>query len=216
MKKKLSCLGLFVILLVACTTDRSIEENKTVVIDPTSELMFYWNFNAVIGAITTIAPDFKSSAETAAISYEGTGAGFMDGDTGGFTVNARNDDPAENLLKVRNPSDTRNLIFSLPSTGYKNIILQFATARSPNNGATTQNYSYTIDGINYINTGLTKISHNTTPEIPDLIVLDFSTIETVNNNPNFKVKVSFEGTTISSTSGNNRFDNITIEGIPLP
>ena len=215
MKSLLFCLGIVLFLGSSCTQDRHVEEEKVIIVDPASELMFYWNFNTLVGTATSIAPDLQTSAATATISYDGTGDGFMDGDTGGFTINARNNDPAESLLKVRNPSDTRNLIFNVPTTGYKKIILQFATARSPNNGATTQNYSYTIDGVNYLQTGLAKINHNTTAEIPDLIVLDFSNIETVNDNPNFKVKVVFEGTTISSTSGNNRFDNVTLEGVPL-
>ncbi len=215
MKRILFCLGILFVLGSSCTQDRNIEEEQVINIDPSSELMFYWNFNALVGISTAIAPDLQTSSATATISYDGTGAGFMDGDTGGYTINARNDDPAESLLKVRNPSDTRNLIFNVPTTGYRKIILQFATARSPNNGATTQNYSYSIDGINFIQTGLSKINHNTTAEIPDLILLDFSTITEVDNNPNFKVKVSFEGATISSTSGNNRFDNVTLEGVPL-
>jgi hypothetical protein len=33
----------------------------------------------------------------------------------------------------------------------------------------------------------------------------------VNNNPNFKIKINFSGSQASGTSGNNRFDNVTVE-----
>lgn len=213
MRKTLFYFGFIALFFTSCTDDRTIQAEQ-IIVDPNSQLIFYWNFNSLVGTATTIAPDFESSTATASIEYNGTGAGYMDADTGGYTTNARNNDLAENLLKVRNPSDTRSLIFTLPTTGYKNIVLQFATARSPNTGATTQNYSYTIDGTNYIQTGLATNTHNTTADLPDLIALDFSSIAAVNNNPNFKVKIDFDGTTISGTSGNNRFDNVTLEGIP--
>ena len=141
----------------------------------------------------------------------------MDNDgTVGYENNTRNESLAGTLLKVRNPSDTRSLFLNMPTTGYKSVIVQFATARSSNTGATIQNYSYTVDGVNYIQTGLSKITHNTTPDTADLIVLDFSEISTVNDNANFKVKIDFAGPTVSGTSGNNRFDNVSLEGIPLP
>lgn len=213
MRKTLFYFGFIILFFTSCTDDRTIPEQK-IIVDPNSQLIFYWNFNSLVGTATTIAPDFESSTATASIEYNGTGAGYMDADTGGYTINAQNNDLGENLLKVRNPSDTRSLILNVPTTGYKSVIVQFATARSPNTGATIQNYSYTIDGINYIQTGLTKITQNTTADLPDLIALDFSNIAAVNNNPNFKVKIDFDGDTISGTSGNNRFDNVTLEGAP--
>jgi hypothetical protein len=215
MEKKLFCLSIAIIILISCTEDRSVEVNKPIVIDPKSQLIFYWDFNELVGPSTTIQPDFNASAATATIMYEGTGAGIMENDgTIGYENNIRNNSLAGTLLKVRNPSDTRNLIFNMPTTGFKKVIVQFATARSSNTGATVQNYSYTVDGVNYIQTGLSKITHNTTPDTADLIVLDFSEISTVNDNANFKVKIEFAGPTISGTSGNNRFDNVTLEGIP--
>lgn len=216
MKKSLVCLVIALLTLNSCTEDRSIEANKPLVIDPASQLIFYWNFNSLAGTLTAAQPDFDASAATATITYEGTGAGFMDNDgTTGYDLNLRKSALAGTLIKVRNPSDTRSLFFNMPTTGFKKVIVQFATARSANTGATVQRYSYTVDGVNYIQTGLSKITHNTTPDTPDLIVLDFSNIATVDNNANFKVKIDFDGPTVSGTSGNNRFDNVSLEGIPV-
>jgi hypothetical protein len=216
MKKILFCLAIAAVLVTGCTQDRTIVEDKPIVIDPTSELIYYWNFNSTTGTQTSIAPDFDSSTAVASITYDGIGDGYMDGDIGGYDVNARNGDIGGNLLKVRNPSDTRELFFNIPTNGFKNMVLRFALSRS-NSGATIENYSYTVDGTNYITTGLSKISHNPMPDpIVDLITLDFSSIATVNDNPNFKVKVEFAGDAAAGLTGNNRFDNVTLEGIPLP
>ena len=215
MKKALLVFGILGMFLSSCTEDRTIEAEKVVIIDPSSQLIYYWNFNALSGTVTAVNPDFTSSAAQATITYDGAGAGFMDGDTGGYTINARNNDPAENLLKVRNPSNTRNLTLTLPTTGFKKVVLQFALSRS-NNGATTQNYTYTTDGINYTSVGLSKISHNPSADpTVDLIALDFSSITSINNNPNFKLKIDFVGEAAANPTGNNRFDNITLEGIPI-
>ena len=215
MKKALFFFGILGMFLSSCTEDRTIEAEKVIIIDPSSQLIYYWNFNALSGTVTAVNPDFTSSAEQANITYDGAGAGFMDGDTGGYTINARNNDPAENLLKVRNPSNTRNLTLTMPTTGFKKVVLQFALSRS-NNGATTQNYTYTTDGTNYTTVGLSKISHNPSADpTVDLIALDFSSITSINNNPNFKLKIDFVGEAAANPTGNNRFDNITLEGIPI-
>ena len=134
----------------SCTTDREIA-TENIIIDPNSKLIYYWNFNLDLAEVTEVTPNYSSSNTLVAkITYPGIG-GIMDIDSDGYVTNARNNDPAENLLKVRNPSNTKNLVLDLPTTGYNKIVLQFATARS-NNGANIQNYTYTIDGTNYTNT----------------------------------------------------------------
>lgn len=222
MKKLVFCFSFLILLLNSCTNDRDINTQiRPVILDPNSELIYYWNFNLAQEAVTEVTPNYASpNALSAKITYEGTGDGYMDIDTDGYVTNVRNNDPAESLLKVRNPSDTRSLVLDVPTVGFKKIVLQFATARS-NNGATTQNYTYTTDGINYVNTGLVKSSHNPatdpTPPLPevDLVTLDFSNITAVNNNDNFKVKIKFGGDAAAGLTGNNRFDNVTLEGVPL-
>jgi hypothetical protein len=47
-----------------------------------------------------------------------------------------------------------------------------------------------------------------------LVSLDFTNIPAVNDNPNFKVQINFLGNTVAS-NGNNRFDNITLKGVPI-
>lgn len=214
MKKKFVLISMLSLLLFSCTTDREISSTQDVVIDPNSILVYYWNFNSASGTLTDIAPDYSKITSTASISYIGDGAGYMDSFSPGYKNNLRNNEIDGSGLRVRNPSNTRNLIVSLPTTGYKNIVVALATAKSAS-GATIQKYSYTTDGTNYTNSGLNLNTYNPNDDPASTqVTLDFSTISGVNNNINFKVKIEFDGPTASGASGNNRFDNITLEGIP--
>lgn len=214
MKKIIFICFLSIGLLQSCTTDREIN-SEVVSIDPTSVLVHYWNFNSLSGTLSVVNPDFSLLPTIANIKYNGTGAGYMDTFTPGYSINAKNNDVAGLGIRTRNPSDTRNLLLTLPTVGYKAIIVQFATAKS-GSGATTQSYSYSIDGSNYITNDLTTTVFNTTDDPnASLVTLDFSQIIGVNNNPNFKIKIDFSGATASGATGNNRFDNVSLVGIPL-
>jgi len=215
MKKTITLLALLSFLVFSCTADRDIKDT-TVVIDPTSDLIHYWNFNTITGTQTLVNPDVTLlPLGGASISYPGSGAGYMDTFTPGYESNLQNTEVAGSGLRARNPSDTRNLVMAVPTTGYKTIVVQFATAAS-SSGAQTQNYSYTVDGTNYSTEGLNTTTFNSTIDpIASLVSLDFTSITGVNNNPNFKIKISFTGTNASGTSGNNRFDNVTVKGIPV-
>jgi hypothetical protein len=177
-------------------------------------LLHYWNFNTLpTGTLSNpVSSDFSINSTSASIAYEGIGAGYADQFSPGSDLNARNNDGAGLGIRFRNPSNTRDVILSVPSSGYKDLILKLATYRT-NTGAQTQNYSYSIDGINFVSIGLNVTSY----EVPlepnfELVTLDFSQINAVNNNGNFKIKISFSGSQASGSSGNNRFDNITLEG----
>jgi heat shock protein HslJ len=207
-----------ILLLFSCTEDRTIPSDQ-IVIDPSSVLIHYWNFNALdTGTLTSISPDFTLlSTANPTITYEGTSTGYMDSFSPGYSTNAQNSDLAGSGLRARNPSDTRYLLFSIPTTGYQKIIVQFATAKSSASGAAQQNYSYTVDGVNYITDGLNILTHNLDIDpLNALVSLDFTAITAASNNPNFKLKIEFAGDTASGTSGNNRFDNITVLGVNAP
>jgi hypothetical protein len=136
----------------------------------------------------------------------------MDQYTSTATLNTQNGDVSGLGLRFRNPSDTRNVIITAPTTGYKNVVMKFATARSSVSGASIQNYSYSLDGVNFITTGLATTTFN--PNIDptyDVVTLDFSSIIGANNNPNFVVKINFGGTEATGISGNNRIDNVTFQ-----
>lgn len=186
--------------------------------EPVSQLIHYWHFNNLPdGTLTSVQSDF-SEIQGALIRYPGTGEGYMDRRT------HRDEDPVSNLnlqlgqepdqgavLRARNPSNTRSLIIETPTNGYKNINLTFATTRT-NNGATQQEVYYSSDGgAEWHFSGQSY----TLPILPDwdLISIDLSGIENVNNNDDLQFKVVFSGNNTSGSSGNNRFDNISVSGV---
>lgn len=185
-------------------------------IDPNLYLVHYWNFNNLpAGNLNDAIQADESLINVAltAITYPGTGAGYADRVNPGSELNARNGAEIGNGLRLRNPSDTRELIIEAPTQGYKNIVMKFATAKSSAAGAGIQNYYYSIDGTNFIQQNLPVTSFEPSIEpVYDIVTLDFSSIPGANNNPNFKVAISFGGASATGATGNNRFDNITVEG----
>ncbi|TVQ84503.1 MAG: T9SS C-terminal target domain-containing protein [Bacteroidetes bacterium] len=184
--------------------------------EPSDELLHYWHFNNLSGTATSIASDY-SFHENGVITYPGSGDGFMDSRT------HRPEDPVSNInllmgqqpdqgavLRARNPSRTRQLIIDAPTTGYNNIRVAFATTRTPN-GAKRQSLHYSPDG------GITWKPTEQGYEIPLLPEWEYKEfnltgIQEVEDNPNLQFKILFWGESATGTSGNNRFDNISISG----
>ena len=137
--KKILYLITCIMVTVACTKDRVVSSNK-IVASASSELIYYWNFNTISGTVTSTNPDYSLIASTAKITYPGTGTGYLDKLDLGYTNNLRNDANPVTGLRARNPSNTRDVVVAMPTTGFKNAIVQFATARS-GSGATVQNRS---------------------------------------------------------------------------
>ncbi|MDR6966858.1 hypothetical protein J2X31_000858 [Flavobacterium arsenatis] len=174
-------------------------------------LVHYWNFNdnATVETLTTPSQTFVTGAGITAIAG-GISAIDAAGGTGqNFNVdnlNARNNDVSGTHLRFNDPIGGQ-LQFDLPTTGFENVIVKFATRRS-GSGAGEQLWSYSIDGTTYVPfSTILPISGN-----PVLETLDFSNVTGANNNPNFKLRVAFQQGTEGGTVGNNRFDNFTLEG----
>jgi hypothetical protein len=198
MSKNYSIKSLLIILLMAFS---SYSWGQT--------LLHYWNFNNNSSIATITTP--TSTVGGASLSAIPGGISSIDyaGGTGqNFNVqniNAQNGDPSGTHLRFNDPIGGV-LEFSLPTTGYQNIIVKFATRRS-GSGAGTQSWSYSLDGTNYI--AFADILPNNGD--PALATLDFTAITSVNNNPNFKLKVEFS-LAPGGNVGNNRFDNFTVQG----
>lgn len=173
-------------------------------------LINYWTFNNATSVATMTTPNVALIPGTSIITVAG-GTSFIefDGGTGQnfniLNLNSRNSEPSGTHLRFSNPIGGA-LIFALPTTGYENIIVKFATRRSAQ-GAGTQNWFYSIDGNSY--SAFTTVTPNNGD--PGIATLDLSAISGANNNPNFKLKVEFVAAP-GGTGGNNRFDNFTTEG----
>ena len=172
-------------------------------------LVHYWNFNnnASVSTITTPSQTV-GGASLVAIAGGISAIDFAGGTGQNFNLlnlNARNSDVSGTHLRFNDPIGGA-LEFALPTSGYENIVVKFATRRS-GSGAGTQSWSYSLDGTNYV-AFATILPNNGDPA---LATLDFTGISGANNNANFKLKVEFSQGS-GGTVGNNRFDNFTLEG----
>ncbi len=176
-----------------------------------SELVHYWHFNALPDGTLTSVPSDVSKVAGAVITYPGEGAGYMDRVDPGSDINAQGGQPAGYGLRPRNPANTRELIIVAPSTGYEKLVVTYAAQRS-SNGAAQEEFSYSADGGgSWVLVGSAfNIEIDWTQQM-----IDLSAIPAVNNNANLRFRIRFVGEGSSGSSGNNRLDNITIDGIPV-
>ncbi len=174
-------------------------------------LVHYWNFNTVTSQEAQLTPSYTVGG--AGLVHIAGGASVIDvaGGTGqNFSVlnlNARNGDAAGNHLRFNNPIGGA-LVFSLPTSGFSDPVVKYATRRS-GSGAGTQEIAYSINGTDFIPfTTIDPVDGD-----PALVTLDFSSIAAADNNPTFKLQITFiQGP--GGTVGNNRFDNFTLDATP--
>ena len=192
-------------------------------------LVHYWHFNNYAmsqhtDTIHGIPADFSLlDTATAKILYTelpGTSAAFstyIDSTTPKATdydtVNLQMGAPAGYAIRARNRSDSMQLLFYIPTTGYKNILLAYASqSSSTTHGQLHQMFDYSVDsGMTWRTSGLSQPSdsawlvyHRTT--------VSFTTDTEVNNNNKLVFRIQFNGNDTFASSGNNRFDNVTIMG----
>ena len=173
-------------------------------------LLHYWNFNTVTDEVTSVSTDYSIITGSSTITYPGTGDGYMD-EVNGTDINVQNGDVAGGGLRVRNPSNTRSLIITIPTTNYEDIMLSFAVRRT-GSGATEQYYTYSTDGgTTYTNAGLVPATYMPTEDFA-LVTIDLSALTDIDNNGDFIFKIDFGGENASGSGGNNRFDNFAVMG----
>jgi hypothetical protein len=177
--------------------------------DPKMNIIHLWHFNDLQGdeMLQAVTADY-SAGEAGDITYPGEGAGYMDRVADGSTVNLQEGFEPGYGLRARNPSHTRQLLFSLPSTGFDSLTLSYATKKT-NNGAWNQSvYASADSGGSWIQVGETIV----VSENWQRVLFNLSGFPQLGDNPAMKVKILFGGETAPGESGNNRFDNITLRG----
>ncbi|MEI6628018.1 MAG: T9SS type A sorting domain-containing protein [Alphaproteobacteria bacterium] len=196
-----------------------------------SSLLYFWGFNAATGATAAqvFTPDFAISSTSPSLNYTGTAgvtAGFVTTDTinqqvapAGGTIN---------YVKILTPYAP--FIWTLPTTGYKNIVVTYAVFAS-GKGSKTNTITYSLDGgKTWDSTGMvmTHVDNGTSPGTTTLtsvgtynltnitgtpmdeIVLDFSNVAGANNNPLFQVQTTY----VETGGGNDRYHNLSVNGTP--
>ncbi len=173
------------------------------------ELIHYWHFNDLSDAdsVLSVSTDF-SAGDKGEITYPGSGPGYMDMVEDGTAVNLEVDQEPGYGLRVRNPSDTREMIIHAPSTGFENLGFSFAVRRTPNGAYNQTLYASTDFGDSWIQLDETYIIQ----EEWNLVSFDLSGMTGLNDNPGLQFRILFGGENAGGTSGNNRFDNISLRG----
>jgi hypothetical protein len=182
---------------------------------PDDALIYYWHFNDLVTPqdVTTIPANYKLiQTANPIMTYTGSGPRDIDAVNSGTLLNIHQGEIEGRSARVRNPSEGRSLVFDLPTNGYRDIKFAYAVERT-NQGMLKNIISYSLDGVNFTQANLAEFEFNITPEY-QIVFLNFTSISGVNNNPNFKVKIEFQGNTTTS-NGNNRFDNITLKGVDI-
>jgi len=176
-------------------------------------LMHYWHFNNLPeGTLTAAVAADVSKIPGANITYPGTGTGYMDRVSPGSDLNLREGQPPGFGLRPRNPANTRELIIAASSQGYHKLKVSFAVTRS-GSGALQEEFFYSVDGGAWVKVG--QAYDISTAEVYQLQEFDLSTVTAVNNKANLRFRIMFLGPNAAGSSGNNRFDNFLIEGVPL-
>ena len=199
-------------------------------------LIHYWNFNGtnvplsaetssrdvVLSPLTPISADVTLTTIPGTLIYQarpGTASPFMsywDTTTGG-TGNARNGDAGGNCLRPRDAWSSMELVLNISSKGFKNLKIMYDVQRS-GSGPNVNTYSYSVDGgTTWKSDGLSTNggalgtnSISTVPSSGFATTTVTITDAAAENNQNLKFKIWFSDPT--NTAGNNRIDNITVEG----
>lgn len=186
-------------------------------------LIHYWHFNDLPDGELELVPSDFSANGGGLISYPGieppTPNGVMDrrshnsaNPVSNFNLRLDQAPDSGHVLRVRNPSHENLLRIDAPSTGYRDLVVSFATTRT-NNGAAEQAFLFSSDG------GSTWVSVG---EPYAIAMLDsegylartfhLSAFDQVNDNPDLVFGILFTGDGASNVDGNNRFDNLSVEG----
>lgn len=220
---------LFTLVFVVITVCASAQ-SKTVI--------HYWNFGSFTGTTGAAAVDVVANPQTPyqadysifatapTVIYQalpGTASPYLtywDNAGVGSSINYQsvmiNNSLPDSVhsLRTRNPSDKMELLFSIPSTGYKDLTFAFATEPSSATAPAVQYYDYSTDGgKTYINTGLSmdSLTLNTGSKmfVSSIIAINNTAAE---NNPNLIFRIR-TGTPNSGASGNDRYTNVSLTGV---
>lgn len=205
------------------TNDGGFMDSSSVIVvsPPSQDLIYYWHFNTFNppNDVTEIDADFSLlPGVTGKFTYTLTpdesinNERDIDGYSPGSLLNSQMGEGAGRAARVRNPSVNRSLVFDLPTTGISNLLFSYTIQRS-NNGMLTNTVEYSTDGVNFISTGLEDNVQDVADfEVWQIHSYDLASIAAANDNPDFKIRITWTDANASNNSGNNRYDNITLIG----
>ncbi|HTB30818.1 MAG TPA: T9SS type A sorting domain-containing protein, partial [Bacteroidia bacterium] len=169
--------------------------------------------NMYLDSITDIA-----SGGSFYYDYSSNSAYFSTSDSAG----------GNNFIKVRNPNANAYLIFYIPTTGYKNIMFNYALSASSSK-APNSVFSYSTNGgtswnpltaaMDTFNTG-GRMHPDTLQNVDSVTVvsgwrpvsINFTSDPNVNSNAGFILRMTSAGLNDTLHSGNLRLDNVAVLG----
>ncbi len=111
------------------------------------------------------------------------------------------------------------LILNMSTEGYENILLTFAAMDEDAGGQNLLiDYSVNSGEPDWVTTGLgaSETTQQLQTDVYQLYTVDFTGIESAENNPDFKVRIRFDVTDGTADSGDRiTFNNIALEGDPF-
>jgi len=132
----------------------------------------------------------------------------------GTTNNVRQGDTAGQSLSLQggtsNANNGRNITFNVSTVGFSNIVVSFAT-QGTSTGFNSNQFQYSLDGISFSDFGSPFTPATAFGSVP--LVFSLAAIVGLNNNPNAAFRIVFNGAT--SSTGNNRIDNIVVDGTSI-
>ena len=179
-----------------------------------TEQIHYFNFNDNVPASGNWIQPIDATVGTGsliytfenAVSFAGTTINGNTGEVNGGSFVPTGGAETEGVFV----NNGKHLQLNIPTTGYENVIVSYATRRT-STGFTAQTVEYTVNGSSWSELDvfdITAMENNWLAS--QVLTLDFSAIEAVNDNSDFAIRIVLNGAT--SASGNNRFDNISVVG----
>jgi uncharacterized repeat protein (TIGR02543 family) len=231
-------------ITITPTANFSITANF--ILDTTTETsvpIYFWMMNGSIvnGAQLTSLNSTYELATDGVIQYQSciVGYPFISGNPnfGKASMERRNNPTALNYrqsingnlpyassdmkgLQIKQPFQSGGLentmVFNYSTSGYKKIKFSFACVDEGAASGISIDYSINSGAPIWITTGLSLTSLPIT-NVYQLFQVDFSTITTVDNNPNFKIRFRFTGSNMTADLGARvTFNNIAVDAVKLP
>ena len=190
----------------------------------TLELVHYWHFNAEeMTEDGEVYTDYTIDGVAAGfITYPGDG-GAMDfrshreGDeVSNYNLRMNQPEDDGSVLRLRNPSVNREAHIAIPTTGYKDLVLTYATTRTENGNQTHQLQVSADGGANWTDVQepyyVNSLREGEGWSERRIIL---SGIVQINDNPNTMFRILFIGEGNDNPSGNNRLDNVSLDGVAI-
>ena len=199
-------------LLEGCTKDRVLPELPPPSVGEETVLA-NWNFNSSNTPEELMTASFAVNSGFLRFYGNSSELDYCNGDNiscfeevnDGAMLNLLEGDAPGTALRLRNPCS--HLDIHVNSSGYADLKLSYACRRT-GSGAQTNEILYSTDGVTFGSSSLDDNVFTVTEEF-EVISIDLSNVQGINNNPNAVLRIQFSDGN-SNSSGNNRLDNMLI------